>query len=446
MIVTQQKRVPWIWVIMIAMPAMVLQILEQVSQGALTFTMRKFTSDPLLITCIGSSAMVFNFMVSPYIAWKSDRIWSRLGRRRPFLMLGLTGAAVGLVFIPLAPNLLTLILPVIIFSFFFEIAFYGTYDPLINEVVPVPQRGRHGAIKAVFHNLGTLYFGIFLIGNFDYFFAGTRFRGEHIIYWTAAALCLMMVLHFGLNFRETYVEPAPTRGRFTPWGFMRDLFGEHQWRMVYLLVFTQITLQAGLANLGGLMITEQFGLSKQQLGMISVPMNISKIFISLPLAGFLADRVDRMKLLLFGVIGSTLYPITYWIFIHTLAGGRPTYWNIVGFEIYNGFVDVMANISLAALFFDFIPRNRMGTVFAGMTFARGFMRLFASIGVGAWVKYYSNFFGTPGVNDYSSGLIFLFLFGLVGVGMTTYVYFERKRGRIIEYGRLEAQPSEAAPE
>jgi len=428
---------------MIAMPAMVLQILEAVSQGALSFTIRKFTNDALTITCIGSSAMLFNFVISPYIAWKSDRIWTRLGRRRPFLILGLIGAAVGLFFIPLAPTLLALILPVMFFSFFFEIAFYGTYDPLINEVVPVPQRGRHGAIKALFHNFGTLYYSIFLIGNFDFFFAGTPFKGEHIIYWVAAVLCLMMVLHFTFNFRETYVAPPATKQRFTPWGFARDLFGEHQWRMVYLLVFIQISLQAGLANLGPLMVTEQFGLSKQVMGMISVPMNISKIFISLPLAGFLADRVDRMKMLLFGVIGSTLYPIAYWLFVHLIAHGHPTYWQIVFFEIYNGFVDVMANIALAALFFDFIPRQRMGTIFAGMTFARGFMRLFASVGVGVWVKYYSRLFSKPGINDYSSGLLFLFLFGVIGIVLTLYVYRERAKGKIIEYGRLE---TEAAPE
>ncbi len=445
MIVTQQRRIPWSWVIMMTMPCMLLQMLEAVSSNALTFTIRRFTDDALKITCIGGIAMLFNFLVSPYIAWKSDRIWTRLGRRRPFLIMGLIGAAVGLFFIPFAPSLLTLIIPVVIFGFFFEIAFYGTFDPLMNEVVPVPQRGRNGAIKAVFHNFGTLYFGIFLIGNFDYYFAGTKFKGEQIIYWLMAVLCLIMALHFALNFRETYVAPPPTKQRFTPWGFARDLFGEHQWRMVYLLVFIQISLQAGLANLGGLLITEQFGLSKQQMGMISIPMNISKIFIFLPLAGFLADRVDRMKLLLFGVVGSTLYPIVYWIFIHTIAGGHPTYWQIVGFEIYNGCVDVMANISLAALFFDFIPRNKMGTVFAGMTFARGSMRLISSLGVGVWVKYYSRFFGQPGVNDYSSGLLFLFLFGVVGVASTLYVYHERKSGRIIEYGKLECTQESQTP-
>ncbi len=447
MIVTRQPRVPWSWVVMIVMPAFVLQLCESVSGTALTFTLRKFTGDPALITLIGSSAMHYNFMISPYFCWKSDRIWTRLGRRRPFLVFGLLGAAIGLFFIPLAPSLLWLLVPVLVFHFFHEIAFFGPYEPLVNEVAPAPQRGRAGAIKAVFHNCGVMYFSLFLIGGFDFRFASTALRGDQVIYWCAAVLCLLMAVHFAANFRETYVPPPENQkeDRFSPFRFARDLFGEHQWRMVYLLVFIQISLTASLANLGSLLITEQFGYTKESMGNLAALGNVARIFVFLPIAGFLADRMDRMKMLLFGVTCSTLHPLGYWMYINFIAPeGRPSFWTIYCFDIFNGGADVMANIALAPLFFDFVPRNRMGTVFAGMTFARGFMKLVAANGVGLWVKYYTRWLLPGGVNDYSSGLLFVFLLGVFGVAMTIYVYRERQRGRLIEYGKIEQMELAAA--
>ena len=208
-----------------------------------------------------------------------------------------------------------------------------------------------------------------------------------------------------------------------------------------------IALNASLANLGGLMITEQFGYTKDQFGNLTTINVLLKIFFVLPVAGFLADRVDRLKLLLVGVTLSTLHPLSYWSFIHFVAAeGRPEIGTIIGFDIFNGIVDMSSNVALGPLFFDFVPRNRMGTVYAGMTFVRGFMKMIAVTGVGFWVSAYSWMFVPGGANDYSSGLLFVFALGIFGIWATWYVYRERQSGRLIEYGRLEREAAEKSPE
>ena len=52
-------------------------------------TLRHFTENSFLISCIIDLNRLFGFVVQPYIAWKSDRVRTRFGRRRPFLMVGL---------------------------------------------------------------------------------------------------------------------------------------------------------------------------------------------------------------------------------------------------------------------------------------------------------------------------------------------------------------------
>lgn len=440
MIITKQKRVPWSWAALIVMPAFAIQFCEFTSQQALSFTTRKYTSDASLIAFIGSTSVLFNFLISPYIAWKSDRIWTPLGRRRPFLIFSLIGMSCGLFMLPLWDNFAMVILCALIFHFFMDMAFFGAFDPLVNEVVPLPQRGRAHAIRLLFSNLGMLYFSTFMIGSFDYPFAGTSLRGETVIYWLAGTIGLLMAAHFFFNVRETRVEASADGSRFSMFKFFKDLFGQRQWRIIYLLVFVMIALNASLASLGPLMMTEQFGYSKQTMGNLTSINIILKIVLIIPLAGFLADRVDRLKLLLIGVSLSTLHPIAYWSFIHLVADNNvPPVGAIIAFDIFNGSVDLMSNVALGPLFFDFVPSNRMGTVYAGFTLMRGIVKMCVVNGVGLWVKYYSRIFVADGTNDYSSGLLYIFILGIFATAITWYVLRERLAGRLIEYGRLERE-------
>src|SRR5678815_2909521 len=105
MILTRQKHIPWSWVILITATSGVGMLVESVSTTALTFTMRKFTSDPALIAFLGSINIAFNFLVAPYASWKSDRIWTRFGRRKPFMVAGMCILLPALVAAPLAPSL-----------------------------------------------------------------------------------------------------------------------------------------------------------------------------------------------------------------------------------------------------------------------------------------------------------------------------------------------------
>ena len=120
MITTQQKRIPWSWAILMAMPYLSVQLVEAISHGALTFSMKKFISDPALLTFIASINIAFNFLVAPFVAWKSDRIWTPLGRRKPFILVGAPFLILFLILTPYAEGMRAGLFMAFLFILFYQ--------------------------------------------------------------------------------------------------------------------------------------------------------------------------------------------------------------------------------------------------------------------------------------------------------------------------------------
>jgi len=420
-VTTQQKQVRWTWVLFIAMPIFANALVEASHGSALPFTARKFTSSATVITFLSSLNVLFLFVVSPFVAWKSDRIWTRFGRRKPFLIAGWSGLAISLLFVPLMPNLWLLGLSVLLYTFFLDMSFGGTYNVLTNEVVPPHQRGRLCAMMMIIANCGWLLFSSTLIKQYEREYQVAvggqfllQFRGEHVIFWTASLGIVVVMLLVGRFLRETPVMPPAVTQSFSFRCFFRDTFGQRQYLMIYLLVLVQVAMNAGMAALGPLMIREQFGYSMTALGNIASVTIVVKIVV-LSIAGYFADRANRLNMLAFSMSLSTLHPLLYWLFIHFASpGGVPPVGAIIGFDIFGMVVDVTGGVAMAPLFFDFIPRNRMGTVFAGTIFVRGFVRLIIINALGMSVDLYSWMFSLTR-RDYSFGLLYVTAINVIGL-------------------------------
>ncbi|MCX7014069.1 MAG: MFS transporter [Candidatus Sumerlaeota bacterium] len=456
MIVTQQKRIPWSWVFFMTLPGFATNFVEGCSGNPLTFTMRKFIDNPALITSLFSVNILFNFAVAPFIAYQSDRIWTRWGRRKPFIISGWIGLIVFLALTPVAPTFWTLAICIVCYQFFEDIAFTGPWTPLFNEVVPLPQRGRAQALGSLFGQFTGLYFNFILIGHFDdlaYFRLPLRpgrywtLTGEQTIYWMAAALVIVMVVHVAFNLKEAPVHSPVLGERFSMLRFLKSVFGERQWLLIYILIFSQIALNQGLGPMGALMTTEQFGYSKAQLGEVGGWVTIARMAIVIPLAGYFADKLDRLKMFQTCLVLSTLHHFTYWTYIHVFAPNHvPPIPAMVAFDVAGSFVNLTAAIAIGPLLFDFVPRDRMGTVFAGMSFVRGMVKIVVLNGVGVWITGFSRYILRlpKGQYDYSSGMLYTTALGILGILASIYFAQQRKIGRVIEYGRLELQDSPPA--
>jgi MFS family permease len=447
MITTGKKEIPWSWVILLTFTSGAAALVETVSSSALTFTIRKFTGDPALITFIGSINLAFNFLVAPYASWKSDHMWNRWGRRRPFMLVGFAMLVPALIAAPFAPNLWTLVAVILIYQFALDLGYTGPWSPLLYSVVPVQQRGRMVVIKHVFSVGMGVFYNWVLIGQFDAIYrlklgGGLAITGEQIIYFTTALVVLAAFVNLLINVNELRPDPVLKPERFNLRGYLRDVFGERQFIMIYLLLFATVALYAGLGQLAPLLITEQFSYTKALMGKVRVASILVDLCVAMPVAAYLADRFDRFRTFQIGMILSTLHPIAYWLYVKFVADHQiPTPAALIVVGSTATLFHVVASVCLEPYFFDLVPRNKMGALNSGSLIVRGLMTMFVMNGVGLWVKYYTRLFADSGKIDYMSGYLYIFLMGLAGCAVTFYFASQRRQGRIIEYGRLEAQPN-----
>ncbi len=152
----------------------------------------------LTISIGAIAALIIPLIVGPM----SDRCKSRIGRRRPYMIVGVAVNALGLALTYFAGT--TKSVEAYIFCYFImtvgnNIA-TAAYSGIIPDLVPDNQRGTASGYMAVLSQLGTL-FGIVIAGQF----AGA---GQYLVVY--AVLCLVLLL--GLGVSMVGIKEVPLEG------------------------------------------------------------------------------------------------------------------------------------------------------------------------------------------------------------------------------------------
>ena len=405
---------------------------------------------PALISLLGSVNIAFNFLVAPFVAWKSDRLRTRWGRRKPFIVAGLILLVPSLVVLPLVPNLWTLVPAILLYQFAVDFGFTGPWNPLYYEIVPPPQRGRAVTMNRLTSVIARLFFNFVLIGRFDEVnavkltpgfgkLAALHLTGEQLIYFLAAALVLASAVFIVLFVRESplatdenaTVQPKPLSAFWPGWEFFQNVFGSTRARLLCLLVLASVAAQVGLGQLQPLLITEQFGYTKQALGNMHGIIILLEIGLVLPLMAWLLDRADRFRLFQAGLWLAALQPLAYWLYVKFAAPQQiPPVPAVIGFTALGALARTATLLSLEPLLFDLTPPDLLGTFNAGFVVARGLATVLLMNGVGLWVKIWSGIFCAPLKFDYMSGYLYVFACGLAGCLLALYVGAQRRRGKL----------------
>lgn len=443
LIETQHKRIPWRWVILLQILSQT-RILALFASGSMTFTMRKFIDSPLIINSVSSLDILFNLLIAAPCLYYSDRIWTRYGRRLPFVFISFIGLAVALFLLPLAGSAIPMVFIVVLWLVFWDVG--STFDMLIMEIIPPEQRGRASAIGAWMFNGVIMLSAVVISGRFDDVVqsVGITLRGEQLIYWWGALCLFFCALFVGFFIRERPpAGPLPLdHGRGVK-GAFKNLFAEKSLWPVYLLVFSTVLMGTGLGAIDPLLMTEQWGYSKQDMGTNVFVGGVVNMLIIIPLIGLIADKMNRLTMFSIGVVGGLVGQIAYYVFVQfVLPDQRPSIAHMILFGQVMSAVGQFSGIAMQPLIFDYIPRDKMGTAQAGLNFVRSVTRLITLNGIGLWVTTYSRWFMPEGRYDYFSGYLFMILMNIVGCGIL--IYFARKvrRGEIQPLGRDQFQPVE----
>ena len=450
---TRQPRVPWSWVAMMSLPWATLLYLEMLSNVAVTFKVREFVSVPVLITLLGSFNLFFSVFVGSACNYASDRIWTPFGRRKPFLLAGWSAAALGCLVLPEVSTLWLLVALVFLHELLRDLA--TPYESLCNEVVPPSQRGRANAAFTFARNGMIAFFFAVMVGRWDETYAlpgGVTVSGQQVVFWTGSLLAAATVWFILRGIQEVRPPAAATAPAGRPGvvaavgGFLRDIFGDRQWLALYAVGIAQQIFWLDFGSLAPLLYTEQWGFTKQAYGNVLAIATGATLCVFLPLGGWLADRLDRIRLFVGLAAAMTLCHLLFFLYLKLVApADQPSFHAVLAFRLISTGLGTVGTIASVSLMFDYVPRDRLGTVLAGVAMTRNLSSLLINNGVGLWVTALAWLFPRERAAngdiryDYASGYLYLALCGAAAVVIAAWFARQPRAGHLVKLGALEAE-------
>ena len=319
------------------------------------------SNNVLLVNLLSNTRSIEGAVIQPVVGAWSDRTWTRLGRRRPFMLVALPLSAAFMALTPLAPNLATIVLCIFLFSLLFNVA-VDPYIALQADITPPEQRATISAVATVVQFVGQV--GLTLLLAFGPF--GKKIPPAAYIVVAAAMLVTFLYTIATVHERRSSVA-LEQRHRL---GAYVAALREHRQAMRYLLAVF-------FYNVG--INTIQVNLTRFATRVLHVSdADALKLFLILVLltgalaypAARLARRVGMKRLLIVGMI-LVAFAAAAALVVQSMAQVIPV---LVVAGIGNAFLTTLAWPLLTLL----IPPERVG-VFAGlMTSAASVSAFFSS--------------------------------------------------------------------
>jgi maltose/moltooligosaccharide transporter len=161
----------------------------------------------LLIGLLSSTRSIEGALIQPAVGALSDRLWTPLGRRRPFIVVGAPLSALFFVAAGQVSDLPRMAIGIVLFSFFFNLA-VDPYTALLADIAPREQRGTLSGLATAIQLASSV--GILLV-----IFFGTA-DGGGVPTWTYGLVAGLLLASFGLTVigvREPAPGAAPARMR-----------------------------------------------------------------------------------------------------------------------------------------------------------------------------------------------------------------------------------------
>jgi MFS family permease len=103
---------------------------------------------PTSLSLVAGTGALLAMLANPFFGKMSDRTSSRLGMRRPWMVVGLVGGTLGILVVALAPNIPVVLVGWCIAQLFFN-ALLAALVAVLPDQVPVAQRGQVSGILGV---------------------------------------------------------------------------------------------------------------------------------------------------------------------------------------------------------------------------------------------------------------------------------------------------------
>ena len=151
--------------------------------------LKSFGAPDLLIGLLSSTRSIEGAVIQPTIGALSDRVWTRLGRRRPFMLIGIPLSAGFFVAGAFVNDLLLLAAVIFLFSIFFNVA-VDPYVALLADITPLEQRGWLSGVAVGVQLFSSVAFLVVIAATTG---------GGSVPVWVYVLVAAVLLLSFGLT-------------------------------------------------------------------------------------------------------------------------------------------------------------------------------------------------------------------------------------------------------
>ncbi len=243
--------------------------------------------------------------LQPYFGALSDRTWTRVGRRMPFLLAGVPVAAVFFALIPLTRFALAAMIPVIIVMNVAMTAFRAPTVALMPDITPSPLRSKANGIINFMGGLGALL---------AFFVFSQLFKVDPSLPFVVTSALMVVVL---LVLLKTIREPRDADGSANAVGGKEESVGiiqamgevladrDKSALCLLLAIFFWFVGWSGVEALFTLYGVEVWGMTPAAASFVLGFFSLSFLVFAIP-SGFIATAIGRRRTILAGIVGLSL--------------------------------------------------------------------------------------------------------------------------------------------
>jgi len=320
---------------------------QLLAQGRSIPDIAGFGLAPSLALFIMTWDNIINMFVQPWVGAKSDQTWNRIGRRKPWILLGAPLALLGFVFIPFAQSVIAIAVFILITNFGMAL-FRSPTVSWLGDLFEPNNRSKANGVINLMGGVG---------GLLAYFGGGILFNSfGRIAPFIAGAIAMVVALSVVLLFvkepekirTETSEKQAGVLENLKTIFNNPDKSGFFVLLGILLWFMAFNALETGLSSFAVFTLGMEAGTASIYAGLVT----ISFILFSVP-AGFIGTRYGRGITIRIGLVGLAIVTLAGYFIIQSAI----TFAIIL---VLAGFLWAMVNVNSLPLVYDHGDEKRIG--------------------------------------------------------------------------------------
>ena len=327
-----------------------------------------FKGEKTLIGVIMVLDNIAAITLQPWLGNVSDNIWTKWGRRMPFIIIGIPIAAIFFGLLSTFQEMFILLL-VAIGGFNIAMALYrAPVVALMPDLVPKEFRSRGNAVINLLGGVGALI-GLFVM-------SAVYKVNPNLSFWIVSVIMLLCLVALILTIKETKKRvDVEVKEKVKLFEAIKEIFTSKDKSLLFILLaisswfFAFNALETWFSTYAAYHLNMAVADASMLLGILS----LTFILAAIP-AGLMAKKIDRRKIIIMGIIGLSivLIPIVFFSLfpisvLQEFITFLPFKWTweiiIVGMMLFlGGIFWAMINVNSIVIVWEMAGTKKLGTL------------------------------------------------------------------------------------